>query len=187
MKKPFIGIGFVLLVILGCYLIIGEISQGSEGEEVTSNPSFSLTDNNTVELTRNVRHKESQPVEPKVTLVEEPVICLKVENQLPVGIISTIPPETRQVFGWGRVINGKGVKIRYLWYFDNKVTTSGWQLITSHRFRSWCPYSVGYNASGSGRMEIVTDKGELLARVSFKINRTNRPANRTRPLKNKGG
>jgi len=174
MNKPLLGLVIIIAVIFCAYLVIGEINQPLEGNggEINTTNSFSAgTGDDAVEVTRQVDKEDKDISADKIIYIEESVICLKVENQMPVGTISRIPSDVNRILCWARLVNGKGEKIRYIWYFGGKITTSNWQVITGNRFRSWCPYSVTHGTNtAEGRVDIVNGAGEVLSRINFQVN-----------------
>jgi hypothetical protein len=154
------------------YLVIGGSGSSLEGKAVDKERENSMECSDIIEITRTKKSNNLRIPEykgEKKAIIEEAVICLKIEKQSPSSTISKIPPEVSKIFCWVKINEGKGEKIRYIWYLDGKVTTSGWQVITSDSFRSWCPFSYNIKNATTGHVDIVSSSGEVLKKVKFQI------------------
>lgn len=172
-------LGIVIIVFISYFLVLKPNSP-LEGKEIETGQRNLLDSNDTVEIVRQSKMPNPITSDTKVMTIEKAVLCLNVENQSPIGTISQVPSEVNRVFCWTRFINGKGEKIRYLWYFDGKITASGWQVLTSNRFCSWCPFSFTAGTKGNGRVDIVNTNGEILKRIQFQVSGKSKPGTRVK-------
>ena len=155
------------------YFALGAIGSSSEGHEVKIGEDESISTDDTVEIVSFVNKGKNNNIN-QTRRIQKGLICLKIENKEPVGVISNIPSGISRIFCWARFLNAKGERIRYLWYLDNKVVASAWQVITSDRFISWCPYRFNYNEQGTGWVEIVNNYGEVLKTIRFTLRESNK-------------
>ncbi len=179
MKSPFpflikqnylIGLGLITVSIFLVYFTMEKIfytavHAGSEQKYLHSPEK----QGNTIELTHASSNIAGQSDKQFRVTIEDAVICLDVKDQIPVGIVSKINVNAGKIYCWGRVINGKGQKIRYIWYLNGKASFSEWQVITSQRFLTWCSQRIERDVQGNGWVEIVNHTGQILARVDFQI------------------
>ncbi|MBI4834579.1 MAG: hypothetical protein HY811_07165 [Planctomycetes bacterium] len=162
------GIAGVIVIILTFSFIMGSGHPVAKGEEVNIDRQAMKNSSDSIELI-NTRNRVNTEGNAKMITVEKALICVNVDDMSPVGAIRQIPPDIERIFCWARVLEAKGEKIRYLWYFNGTVVTSNWQVILSDRFITWCPYRFNTNAGGKGHVDIVNSRGKVLKRIQFEV------------------
>ncbi len=175
----------VTLIILG-YLVVGNLFGGTVDRNTGDLAQLAVNDANTIELIivspPRIKKKGGSPrlvvktdqgqaaLEANLPVIDKAVICLAVAQQGPAGIIQQkISSSTRKVFCWARILNGRGKKIRYIWYLDGVPYPSRWLYITNDRFRSWCPKYIPRKVQGIVRVEIVDQTGRILKSLETQI------------------
>ena len=96
------------------------------------------------------------------------VVCLKVENRVPVGAATTFPVEVGELACFSE-LHGVTGSIHHVWFHGEENVRDIELAVRAERWRTWSVKRIPPTATGDWRVEVRTGDGKVLATAEFKI------------------
>jgi hypothetical protein len=105
---------------------------------------------------------------PTLTL-EDIQICTAVEDRQPVGAGTVFPDNLEKIYCFTKIVGATDtISIYHVWYMGDKEVSKVSLPIKASPWRTWSSKLVNMGL-GKGRVEILTEGGELLGKTEFEI------------------
>ena len=102
-------------------------------------------------------------------VLEEIQICTAVEDRQPSGVGTVFPDDLDKIYCFTKIAGAEGTTYVYhVWYFGNDEIARVKLPIKARSWRTWSSKKLNM-LLGYGYVEIVSESGDILGRVEFKI------------------
>ena len=116
--------------------------------------------------------KETAPAaapEQPALVLEEIQICTGVEDRQPTGVGTVFPDDLGKLYCFTKIGGAMGTAYVYhVWYFGDTEIARVKLPVKSPSWRTWSSKMLNMGL-GSGRVEVVSESGEILGKAEFEI------------------
>ncbi len=106
--------------------------------------------------------------EPALGLAEI-AICTAIEDREPVGAGTVFSNDVEKIYCYTKITGATDTtSVNHVWYMGDTQLASVNLPIKSESWRTWSSKTIGMSL-GKGRVEIVTEDGDLLGKADFEI------------------
>jgi Protein of unknown function (DUF2914) len=130
--------------------------------------------------------KETAPaaVQKQPALVLEEIhICTGVENRQPSGVGTIFPDDLGKIYCFTKIGGAEGAAyIYHVWYFGDKEIARVKLPVKSPSWRTWSFKTLNMGL-GNGRVEVVSESGDILGKAEFEIQAAQKPEKVEKPEK----
>ena len=108
-------------------------------------------------------------------VLEEVHICTGVENRQPTGVGTVFSDDLGKLYCFTKIGGAEGAAYVYhVWYFGDKEIAKVKLPVKSPSWRTWSSKTLNMGL-GNGRVEVVTESGDILGKAEFEIQAAQKP------------
>ena len=102
--------------------------------------------------------------------IEKLVICTSIEDRQPVGVDSTFSKDVGKLYCFSNITGAeKQCSISQVWYYKDEQMANIKLNVKAKTWRTWSSKKIVSFATGQWRVDIVSEKGDVLASKKFTI------------------
>ena len=102
--------------------------------------------------------------------IEKLVICTSIEDRQPVGVDSTFSKDVGKLYCFSNITGAeKQCSISQVWYYKDKEMAKIKLDVKDKTWRTWSSKKIVTFAVGQWRVDVVSEKGDVLASKKFTI------------------
>ncbi|MBI9038113.1 MAG: DUF2914 domain-containing protein [Bacteroidales bacterium] len=103
-------------------------------------------------------------------IIKKLVICTSIEDHQPVGVDSTFSKDVGKLFCFSNVTGASDTcNISQVWYYKDEEMANIKLAIKAKTWRTWSSKKIVPFATGQWRVDVVSEKGTVLASRKFKV------------------
>ena len=102
--------------------------------------------------------------------IDKLVICTSIEERQPVGADSTFSKDVGKLYCFSKILGAeKQCSISQVWYYKDEQMANIKLNVKAKTWRTWSSKKIVSFATGQWRVDIISEKGDVLASKKFTI------------------